>query len=98
MPNFFLFYLFLGAQVLARLRFTGTVRGNIFGLGMVLIGFTFCAYLALLLSGISYMPLGHVGRKQKYYSDEIPVASGSNKSSNSIVVPASDQDKNDKNA
>lgn len=48
--------------MLQRLRFYGTVRSNIFGLGMVLIGFCVCAYIALLLSAISYMPLGHVGR------------------------------------
>ena len=51
--------------MLSRLRFYGTVRSNVFGLGMVLIGFCVCAYVALLLSAITYMPLGHVGRGQK---------------------------------
>jgi hypothetical protein len=54
-----------GEQVLERLKFRGTVRGNLFGLGMVLIGFTFCAYVALFFSAIKYMSLGHIGGKQK---------------------------------
>lgn len=54
-----------GEQVLQRLKFTGTVRSNLFGLGMVLIAFTFCAYLALFFSAIQYMSLGHIGRSQK---------------------------------
>lgn len=58
--------------MLQRLRFTGTVRNNLFGLGMVLIAFTFCAYVTLLLSAIRYMPLGHVGSKQRNQKDEIP--------------------------
>lgn len=49
------------------------MRYNLFGLGMVMIGFTFFAYLALLFSAISYMPLGHVGSKQRSRGeDEIP--------------------------
>jgi ABC-type multidrug transport system permease subunit len=60
-----------GEQVLKRLKFSGTIRGNIFGLGMVLIGFTFCAYVALYFSAITYMPLGHVGGKQKHRKDAI---------------------------
>ena len=58
-------YNITGEQVLQRLKFTGTVRSNIFGLGMVLIAFTFCAYLALFFSAIQYMSLGHIGRSQK---------------------------------
>ena len=70
------------------------MRSNLFGLGMVLIGFTFCAYITLLSSAIRYMPLGHIGSRQKNQTDgdEIPpqrVASGKSPSSigaeNSIV-------------
>ena len=72
--------------MLERLRFGGTVRSNLFGLGMVLIGFTFCAYITLLSSAIRYMPLGHIGSRQKNQTDgdEIPpqrVASGKSPSS-----------------
>jgi ABC-type multidrug transport system permease subunit len=54
-----------GAQVLAGLKFSNTVRQSVFGQGMLLIGFTVCAYLALLNSAITYMPLGHIGSNQK---------------------------------
>lgn len=73
-------YMFLlsGEQVLERLKFNGSVRSNLFGLGIVLIGFTFTAYIALLFSGIAYMPLGHVGRGQRSRArDEIPLRSDS---------------------
>jgi hypothetical protein len=67
-----------GEQVLARLKFDGTVRDNLFGLGIVLIGFTFTAYISLLFSGIAYLPLGHVGRGQKSrVRDVIPQRSSS---------------------
>lgn len=64
--------------MLDRLKFNGTVRGNLFGLGIVLIGFTFTAYISLLFSGIAYLPLGHVGRGQKSrVKDVIPQRSSS---------------------
>ena len=74
----FSFLLLSGEQVLARLKFEGTVRDNLFGLGIVLIGFTFTAYISLLFSRISYLPLGHVGRGQKSRAkDVIPQKSSS---------------------
>ena len=59
-----------GEQVLARLKFTDfTTAECCFGLGMVLLGFVFSAYLFLLIGRLSYVPLGHVGRRQKSYVD-----------------------------
>jgi hypothetical protein len=57
-----------GEQVLERLKFRGTVRSNLFGLGMVLIGFTFCAYVALFFSAIKYMKAeeSEIGRHPSY--------------------------------
>ena len=55
-----------GEMVLARLSFGGdSVEYACFGLGMVLLGFTFSAIYILERSKINYMPLGHVGSKQK---------------------------------
>lgn len=53
-----------GEVVLARLSFgNDTVEYACFGLGMVLLGFTFAAYHILDRSKVSYLPLGHVGRR-----------------------------------
>jgi ABC-type multidrug transport system permease subunit len=55
-----------GEVVLARLSFgDDSVEYAVFGLGMVLLGFTFSAYMILVKSKISYMPLGHIGSKLK---------------------------------
>lgn len=62
--------------MLERLKFRGTVRSNLFGLGMVLIGFTFCAYVALFFSAIKYMSLGHIGGKQKNRKLDVIPAGG----------------------
>ena len=66
----------IGEQVLERLKFRGTVRSNLFGLGMVLIAFTFCAYVALFFSAIQYMSLGHIGGKQKNRKVDITPSDG----------------------
>ena len=55
-----------GEQVIVRLSFgNDTIEGACFGLGMVLLGFTFMAYQFLRLSKESYMPLGHQGSNHK---------------------------------
>jgi hypothetical protein len=60
-----------GEQVLRRMKFDDyTTAECCFGLGMVLLGFTFSAYVFLVLGRLSYVPLGHVGRKQKSFVDD----------------------------
>ncbi len=59
-----------GEQVLNRMKFNDyTTAESCFGLGMVLLGFTFSAYVFLVLGRLSYVSLGHVGRKQKSFVD-----------------------------
>jgi hypothetical protein len=51
---------------LERLSFGGhTTSYGVFGLGMLLIAFTSCAYVFLLRSKGSYIPLGFVGKNQR---------------------------------
>jgi len=65
-----------GEQVLKRLKFgDDTIYDAVFGLSMVLIGFTVSAYLILDRSKISYMPLNFIGSKQASRKDDDAVAS-----------------------
>lgn len=58
-----------GEQVLQHLTFGGQTNPNhaVFGLSMCFIGLLVVAYLSLEFSRISYLPLGHEGRKFKAY-------------------------------
>lgn len=51
-----------GEQVLVTLSYDGhTVRYPLFGLGMLLVGFLASLYFFLLITKLTYTPMGHVG-------------------------------------
>lgn len=79
-----------GEVVLSRLSFGGdTIEYACFGLGMLLLGFTFVALQILIRSKEEYMPLGHEGSSfKKRSADEEAVAAGV--SAGAVVVVANE--------
>jgi hypothetical protein len=58
--------------VLKKLSFDNrTTASACFGLGMVMLGFTVSALAILHLNSIRYLPLGHVGHKQRAFKEEL---------------------------